>query len=199
MPSTGRSAYTMEIDPPGALDSPPAPSPSLKRPKEEEVNDAATSSKRVKPEPTEPPPEGTPESSKAPKPKAEKRGEGKKGQKQRGKKGKDREKEKEFLKSYRKGTRPDGEEAAKAEDGEPKAPRLPKRPCALLLGFCGDGYNGMQMYVVFRVYGFLINIERVIDSPILSCAPSKACCLRPSSKWARSRRTIRTTQPRCVR
>ncbi|EKM81690.1 hypothetical protein AGABI1DRAFT_118781 [Agaricus bisporus var. burnettii JB137-S8] len=28
----------------------------------------------------------------------------------------------------------------------PKLPRLPKRQCALLIGFCGSGYNGMQMY-----------------------------------------------------
>ena len=28
-----------------------------------------------------------------------------------------------------------------------KAPRLPKRQCALLIGFCGTGCSGMQMYV----------------------------------------------------
>ena len=28
---------------------------------------------------------------------------------------------------------------------EPKPLRLPKRQCALLLGFCGSGYRGMQM------------------------------------------------------
>ncbi|KAF9808275.1 hypothetical protein IEO21_07918 [Rhodonia placenta] len=28
---------------------------------------------------------------------------------------------------------------------KPKAPRLPKRQCALLIGFCGAGYNGMQI------------------------------------------------------
>jgi tRNA pseudouridine38-40 synthase len=27
----------------------------------------------------------------------------------------------------------------------PKALRYPKRQCALLLGFCGSGYSGMQM------------------------------------------------------
>lgn len=27
----------------------------------------------------------------------------------------------------------------------PKAPRYPKRQCALMLGFCGSGYSGMQM------------------------------------------------------
>ncbi|KAF7308256.1 PseudoU-synth-1 domain-containing protein [Mycena chlorophos] len=31
------------------------------------------------------------------------------------------------------------------ENGEPKAPRLPKRMCALLIGFCGSGYSGMQI------------------------------------------------------
>ncbi|KAJ7210508.1 pseudouridine synthase [Mycena pura] len=36
---------------------------------------------------------------------------------------------------------------ARAQDtsGEPKAPRLPKRMCALLIGFCGSGYSGMQI------------------------------------------------------
>ncbi|KAG6866591.1 hypothetical protein C0991_002079 [Blastosporella zonata] len=47
----------------------------------------------------------------------------------------------------RRGTR--NEEAA-AEgtaiaSGEPKAPRLPKRQSALLIGFCGSGYSGMQI------------------------------------------------------
>ncbi|KAJ7509764.1 pseudouridine synthase [Mycena galericulata] len=37
-------------------------------------------------------------------------------------------------------------EAGAAEaSGEPKAPRLPKRMCALLIGFCGSGYSGMQI------------------------------------------------------
>jgi tRNA pseudouridine38-40 synthase len=31
----------------------------------------------------------------------------------------------------------------------PKAPRLPKRQCALLIGFCGSGYSGMQMCVSY--------------------------------------------------
>jgi tRNA pseudouridine38-40 synthase len=29
----------------------------------------------------------------------------------------------------------------------PKPLRYPKRQCALLLGFCGSGFNGMQMYM----------------------------------------------------
>lgn len=40
----------------------------------------------------------------------------------------------------------DPEQNAEGEDG-PKALRYPKRQCSLLLGFCGSGYSGMQMYV----------------------------------------------------
>lgn len=54
-----------------------------------------------------------------------------------------REKEKE--QRVRRGSRRDGEPAP--DDGTPKEPRLPKRQTALLLGFCGSGYSGMQMYV----------------------------------------------------
>ncbi|KAJ7181015.1 pseudouridine synthase [Mycena filopes] len=39
----------------------------------------------------------------------------------------------------------DAERGAAAPSGEPKAPRLPKRMCALLIGFCGSGYRGMQI------------------------------------------------------
>ena len=39
-------------------------------------------------------------------------------------------------------TQPAGEEIS-------KAPRLPKRQCALLIGFCGTGCNGMQMSVSY--------------------------------------------------
>ena len=34
-------------------------------------------------------------------------------------------------------------------DSVDKAPRLPKRMCVLLIGYCGTGSNGMQMYVCF--------------------------------------------------
>ncbi|KZT10155.1 tRNA pseudouridine synthase [Laetiporus sulphureus 93-53] len=44
---------------------------------------------------------------------------------------------------WRKGTHPEGSESRNSE--EPKAPRLPKRHCALLIGFCGSGFNGMQI------------------------------------------------------
>ena len=60
-----------------------------------------------------------------------------------------KDKDKEYVRARRRGTRPEGEPApAPAEGSEPKAPRLPKRPVALLIGFCGDGYNGMQMCVL---------------------------------------------------
>lgn len=34
----------------------------------------------------------------------------------------------------------------------PKTLRYPKRQCALLLGFCGSGFNGMQMYGILFVF-----------------------------------------------
>ncbi|PPQ63809.1 hypothetical protein CVT24_009804 [Panaeolus cyanescens] len=38
-----------------------------------------------------------------------------------------------------------GEGEGQEGDGTPKAPRYPKRQCALLIGFCGSGYSGMQI------------------------------------------------------
>lgn len=49
--------------------------------------------------------------------------------------------------NFRRGTRPEGEEAQTQADDADKGPRLPKRQCALLLGFCGSGYSGMQLCV----------------------------------------------------
>lgn len=50
-------------------------------------------------------------------------------------------------KGRRRGTRNDDADAdvGASQSNEPKTPRLPKRQCALLIGFCGAGYNGMQM------------------------------------------------------
>lgn len=56
------------------------------------------------------------------------------------------------VRDRRRGTR--GEETESRDSAEPKAPRLPKRQCALLIGFCGAGYNGMQMYVKDRILVF---------------------------------------------
>ena len=59
----------------------------------------------------------------------------------------------------RKGNRDDSnrnnesQERQKVEDkddimlNEPKEPRKPKKKVAVLVGFCGTGYQGMQMYV----------------------------------------------------
>ena len=71
-----------------------------------------------------------------------------------GRKGRKGEKEgrKEWV-GRRRGTRPEGEDGTVntednlAEDGKEKEARLPKRRCALLIGFCGSGYRGMQMSV----------------------------------------------------
>ncbi|KAI0794185.1 tRNA pseudouridine synthase [Fomes fomentarius] len=139
----------MEVDPPpvGTTEPSAAPSPSLKRPQDYASDEAAAASKR--PKNTEitaeesgnmAQGEGEGETSET-KVKGDKRGDGKK--KQKGKKGKD--KDKEYVRSRRRGTRPEGEDAPAPENGESKPPRLPKRPCALLIGFCGDGYNGMQI------------------------------------------------------
>ncbi|KAL4250199.1 tRNA pseudouridine synthase TruA family protein [Abortiporus biennis] len=48
-------------------------------------------------------------------------------------------------KGRRRGTRPEGDERNGESSDGPKTPRLPKRHCAILLGFCGAGYNGMQI------------------------------------------------------
>jgi tRNA pseudouridine38-40 synthase len=42
---------------------------------------------------------------------------------------------------------PEGRGGSHTEDHAQKAQRLPKRQCALLIGYCGTGYNGMQMCV----------------------------------------------------
>ncbi|KAI0832051.1 pseudouridine synthase [Trametes gibbosa] len=117
-----------------------APSTTLKRP-QEHTDDAAIVAKRAKPEPIENTTVSTAQSVATPTEKTDQRSGGRKGQKQRGKK----EKDKDYVRTRRRGTRPEGEEIPTPENGESKAPRLPKRPCALLMGFCGDGYNGMQI------------------------------------------------------
>ncbi|KAF8659853.1 hypothetical protein AX16_001738 [Volvariella volvacea WC 439] len=38
-----------------------------------------------------------------------------------------------------------GEQGTEEQSAEPKEPRRPKRMCALLIGFCGSGYSGMQI------------------------------------------------------
>ena len=64
-------------------------------------------------------------------------------------KGKGKEKDGKVWESRRRrGTRAEGSDLAEGPgntEEKEKAPRLPKRQCALLIGFCGSGYNGMQM------------------------------------------------------
>lgn len=57
-------------------------------------------------------------------------------------------KRKEKKKRVGRGRRPREEVERVDADGNPmpRTLRYPKRQCALLLGFCGSGYNGMQMY-----------------------------------------------------
>lgn len=47
----------------------------------------------------------------------------------------------------------------------PKAPRLPKRQCALLIGFCGSGYNGMQVYAQFICSRSSCQLDVVYSQP----------------------------------
>ena len=129
--------------------------------------------------------------------KGDKRGGGDKRRQKGGKKGKD----KEYVRTRRRGTRPDGEEAPAPENGEPKAPRLPKRPVALLIGFCGDGYNGMQMCVTCVPRpGRCVRVLTEWDaaSRTQTCAPSRVCYLMHLSRSARCPRTTRITRRRCV-
>ncbi|KAG7444890.1 pseudouridine synthase [Guyanagaster necrorhizus] len=62
-----------------------------------------------------------------------------------GEKGKSKRKEKKNVGRRSRGTRVEGPRPE--GEGHSKEPRLPKRMCALLLGFCGSGYRGMQFQV----------------------------------------------------
>ncbi|TRM65503.1 pseudouridine synthase [Schizophyllum amplum] len=65
---------------------------------------------------------------------------GRKGKDDWGRKGKDGAQQ---WVDRRRGTRPeDGTEEGEQRE---RTPRLPKRLCAVLIGFCGSGYNGMQI------------------------------------------------------
>ncbi|KAI1796764.1 tRNA pseudouridine synthase [Ganoderma leucocontextum] len=146
----------MDADPSGPGESPPEPVPSptsLKRFQEDAPEDAASASKRQKPDVPEASGEGEVKAGEGrevgeagtPGEKGKrKEKEGKNGgrnKRQRGKKGE----EKDYVRNRRRGTRPEGEGVPATENGDSKAPRLPKRQCALLIGFCGDGYSGMQI------------------------------------------------------
>jgi len=63
----------------------------------------------------------------------------------------------------RRGTREEGASQLAPADGESRGPRLPKRACALLIGFRGSAYRGMQLCdYVLLVWTF----GSVLTSPI---------------------------------
>lgn len=124
--------YTMEVQP----EAPPSPSASGKRPSETDADPVGAKRVRLDTEtdreitPNDHPSESIPESS-TDAPKSSQRGGKSKSKRGRGE-----------PKDHRRGTRT--EDAERQNNDEPKAPRLPKRACALLIGFSGAGYNGMQ-------------------------------------------------------
>ncbi|GJE90935.1 tRNA pseudouridine synthase [Phanerochaete sordida] len=126
----------------------PAPTAGLKRPNADEFAEAEPAEKRQKFEADSKAPDSAPEaatsvpaaegSSSTPKG-GERKGRGK-GQ-TRGSARNAREQDKK--QGVRRGTR--RSPSVPREDGAPREPRLPKRQTALLLGFCGSGYSGMQI------------------------------------------------------
>jgi hypothetical protein len=76
-----------------------------------------------------------------------------------------------------------------------KAPRLPKRQCALLIGFCGTGCNGMQMCVQL-VLNHLIAIPMALTARKMF-EQSKVCSSKQWSRRAPFRRTMRMIRSRC--
>ena len=91
------------------------------------------------------------------------------------------------------GTRRNDETVKEGSEGEnaDKAPRLPKRQCALLIGFCGTGCSGMQMCVFSRstrppvcdlarcVHNASVNVDGGFAADSQTCARLRACCSRP--------------------
>ncbi|OCH96254.1 tRNA pseudouridine synthase [Obba rivulosa] len=74
-------------------------------------------------------------------------------------KSKGKKKEKTADRRGRRGTR-NAETERPRDPDTPKEPRLPKRQCALLMGFCGAGYNGMQIQTeqgIKTIEGVLFN------------------------------------------
>lgn len=83
-------------------------------------------------------------------------------QKQKGKEKKNRVRRDRRAGPYRK-----GELAGEGSEipAGPKTPRLPKRQCALLIGFCGSGYNGMQVYAQFISPLFSCLVDVIYSQP----------------------------------
>jgi tRNA pseudouridine38-40 synthase len=65
-------------------------------------------------------------------------------------------------KGRRRGTRDKDKDGEKeGEEQGPRAPRLPKKQSALLIGFCGTGCNGMQMYAELWIFSFALSFLAV--------------------------------------
>lgn len=86
------------------------------------------------------------------------------------------------------GTRPEGSEHPSLAEGEERAMRLPKRPSALLLGFAGTGYSGMQVYVCYQLSCAVVVLTRFQDSQ--PSRPSKALSSKRLLRQVQSHRTM---------
>ncbi|KAH9940804.1 tRNA pseudouridine synthase [Epithele typhae] len=171
----------MDVDQVGLSDPPSAPSPSLKR-QQENATDVDSASKRTKIIAGEP--EGVQDAAEerecAPEPSgaavvveatgAAPLGTNEEGDRAGGGKKKrnrniSRKDFKESRRGKRRGTRDEAE--GQPSSGEAKAPRLPKRPAALLLGFCGDGFNGMQIQGTGDAASGVRTIEGVLFNALI--------------------------------
>jgi tRNA pseudouridine38-40 synthase len=81
-------------------------------------------------------------------------------------------------KGRRRGTRDQDKDGEKeGEEQGPRAPRLPKKQSALLIGFCGTGCNGMQMYAEFWVFSFALVSWRALVLSSISTLLGKTSCV----------------------
>lgn len=84
---------------------------------------------------------------------------------------------------------------------EPKALRLPKRQCALLLGFCGSGYRGMQMYVRLKSVSYFPKLIIIFFPPVNRAqfpSPLKMSYSMRLSRLARCHKTTLIIPLKCV-
>ncbi|KAI0765660.1 pseudouridine synthase [Trametes elegans] len=127
---------SMEVDPATpSLESPAEPSASLKRPQEDQADEGAATSKRVKAEPAE----GTGQADEGTSVALENSDKGKKeqgqgqGQKQKGRKGKD----KDYVRTRRRGTRPEGRRPVRLTMANRKHQDCPSGPAHSSSGSVG--------------------------------------------------------------
>lgn len=81
-------------------------------------------------------------------------------------------------KGRRRGTRDQDKDVEKeGEEQGPRAPRLPKKQSALLIGFCGTGCNGMQMYAEFCIFLFALISWRFPALSSISALLGKPSCV----------------------